>query len=319
MNHLKSSTTKLKQNKRQKNSNHLGRAHTNALSSAAKQILQFPLSTLVVCIIIAVTLLITATLLVMLKTFHQVSAYAENNHQATLYLKPDLSENQITNWMETLKSDPTIQKMTYISKEQALKELSEQLEYQEILENTSENPLPAVILLKLRPDDKAKVQNLIDSLKTNQHVLSVNLDFEWLKRLSALIHLLHRLSSSIIFLLITGVLFIINHAIQTATQRNQQEIYLLQLIGAPSHFIRRPFLYIGSLLGMISGLMAILFFYCLYLFIQQPLIELLDSYQFNSNLTVLNLKIFVSILLLSTTLGLFGAWLAFYRYLQKIC
>src|SRR5690606_22489590 len=87
---------------------------------------------------------------------------------------------------------------------------------------------------------------------------SVQLDSEWVRRLEAILGFV-RLG---LWLLALGVALVVLATVfntvrmQALTQR--EEIGVARLVGATESFVRRPFLYLGALTGVISSLLAIL-------------------------------------------------------------
>ncbi|MBA2653588.1 MAG: hypothetical protein H0U71_00785 [Gammaproteobacteria bacterium] len=288
--------------------------HYKAFTDALNQSISSPLSTLVTCTIIAITLFLTSTLLLTLKSLQQATDYINSSSQVTIYLKTSAQENTISEWLNQLKQDPEIKAVTYISAAQALQELAQQKDFSGLLTNVDQNPLPPVVMLKLNPTTPSKIQDLSQKLRTMPLVASINLDFDWLNRLSALIQLGNRLSLVLSIVFSIGVLFIISHAIQGATQKNRQEMDILELIGASTPYIRRPFLYLGFLLGLGAGIISLILLIVLLIALKTPLFELLRSYNLSYSTLFSLSKVFFLTLLISTSLGWVGAWLAFYKH-----
>lgn len=305
---------KIKVNQKQKNHQNFTSIHSSAAMQALRQVRETPLSTFITCAIIAMTLVLTTTLTVTLKTFEHIASYVKNSNQLIVYLKPEGKEFEIEQWLTTLKQKPVVKEITYISKEQALKELANQPDYNEILANIPDNPLPSALLIKLNTDDKALIEPLVNNLKASPFTVAINFDFDWLKRLSIIIWLLRRVSLALEIVFAVGVLLIVNHAIRSATQRNQQEIQLLQLIGASTPYIRKPFIYLGVLLGVGAGLITVSLLIFITFAIKQPLTEFLTAYHLQSQAFLLDFQVLWSLLTVSTLLGVLGAWLSFNRY-----
>jgi cell division transport system permease protein len=97
----------------------------------------------------------------------------------------------------------------------------------------------------------------------------------------------------------------------------REEISVLQELGATDGFIRRPFLYQGSWLGLLAGGLAIGLLSIALWYLQGPLNELLTSYSSGFRLRSLNLVQAAAIVLASGLLGFLGAWLASGHYLRQ--
>jgi cell division transport system permease protein len=287
--------------------------HHKAWHDALTQILQTPIKSLITCTVMAITLLLTSTLLVAVKSLQAITHYIHASSPVTLYLKSDAKESETRLWIEKLQQEPMIKNVTYISAQQALQELAAQNEYKDILSEVTKNPIPPVILIKLASSNPAQVQTLVTALKNSPLVSAINVDFAWLQRLATLIKLANRISYTLTMLFAIGGIFIISYAIQEATERNSQEMQLLQLMGASSSYIRRPFLYLGTFLGLGAGLVTLLLLALLFLPLKQPLNEVLQTYQLTAKNWFFNIAVVTKVLIQSILLGWLGAWLAFYR------
>jgi cell division transport system permease protein len=288
--------------------------HHKAGLDAFKQLLQNPLSSIITCLVMAMTILVTTTLFVTLKSFRQVTNYIHSTSPITIYLKSGAREDEINSWVKSLNQEPLIKNITYISPDSALKELADNMDDKNILTEIQENPLPPVLLIKLSSTKEMSIQALVAQLKSSPLVSTIRMDDEWLKRLSVLIKLGNRMSYALTILFGIGVIFIITHTIQGATQRNHQEMEILLLMGANKAYIRRPFLYLGALLGTGAGIIALILLMILFLPLKQPLKEIMDTYQLTEDSWLFSSGMMIRIFITSTLLGWLGAWLAFYRY-----
>jgi len=289
-------------------------AHTKALTEACKQIAQTPISTFVTCLVMAMTLLITSILLVGVNFSRKGAAYLHASQQVTVYLKPGSLESQIKHWITQLEQEGDVKDLVYIPPSQALQELTQDPEYNLVLRNLSENPLPPVIQLKLTFSDSNLIKEWAHRMRAMPWVDSVSLDLEWITRLTAIITLINRASFILTLILGLGVLFIISHTIQAATTRNRREIEILQLMGATLPYIRRPFLYLGVLMGFFSGVLTLLLLSLIVFLLRSPLFLLFASYNITSPPPFFNVIPSFTILIMSTCLGWLGSCIAFYRY-----
>lgn len=299
--------------KRSKKESLLLKGHRMAFKNGLLQVKQAPFSSFITCLIIAMTLLLTTSLLLSLQTFKHIADSIHASNQVTFYLKPNSSEATIQAALEQLKQTGVIKEATYTSPEKALKELASSSEFKDVLVNIQDNPLPPVLLLTFDTQDQQQINDLVTTISQQPFVESVHINTDWFNRLFAIIQLGNRVTYLMTFLFSIGILFIISHTIAEATSKNYQEMLLLELIGATTAYIRRPFLYIGAMLGFGSGLACILLITLLLFAVKTPLLALLQSYNLPYP-TTLQFRAICPILLFSTTLGWLGAWISFYKY-----
>lgn len=287
--------------------------HKQAFLNGWHQLLQTPLSTITTCLMIAVTLVLTTTMLLSLQVFRQIADNLNSSNQVTLYLKANTPDAEALSFVNELKQNSMVAKANYISKDAALKELSEEEPFKNSLVDVQENPLPSVVEITFTTQEKEEITNLIQELSRNSLVEAVHLNSQWFERVFAILKLGNRITYLLSALFSIGVLFIVSHTIQQATSKNYQEMTILELIGATSAYIRRPFLYIGALIGLGSGIVCMVLISVLFAVLKQPLLDLLQSYSWTYPQQVSS-KQAMLVILFSTFLGWLGSWIAFYKY-----
>ena len=103
--------------------------------------------------------------------------------------------------------------------------------------------------------------------------------------------------------------------LQILTQRD--EIEVSRLIGATNAFIRRPFLYLGFLQGLLGGAMALCIITVSFALLNSSLDGLAQLYASHFTLRPPSLGDSLTLLLFSAYLGWLGAWLSVAQHLWK--
>src|SRR5690606_27966421 len=173
-----------------------------------------------------------------------------------------------------------IQNVRVVAREDALTMLKANPAWADALSVLPNNPLPhAVVVSLIESTDLAKQANaLARQWRQLEAVDSVQLDSEWVRRLEAILSFV-RIGLGLLAL---GVALVVLATVfntvrmQALTQR--EEIGVARLVGATESFVRRPFLYLGALTGVISSLMAILFSALAMVPLNAALARLADSY-----------------------------------------
>ena len=291
--------------------------HIQAALNSVGQLSRSPFNTIMTCVIIGIALALPLALFIMLKNVDVLSHNFEQSNQLTLYLKPEIVENQANDLLKVLKKNPAISQATLVSPEQGLKELQEQAGISNVLTDLNNNPLPwAVVILPSNSlKTPAALTQLGNTLKQNPEVEAVQLDVLWAQRLFAFISLAHRFVYALAIFLSLGVLLIVNNCVRTATEHNKKEIDVIKLIGGTHAFIRRPFLYAGMVYGLLGGIIAWQLVDLLLLWLQTPSTQLAELYHSQFKLADINVKDTLSLLSGSLLLGLVGAWIAVTRHL----
>lgn len=142
------------------------------------------------------------------------------------------------------------------------------------------SPLPGVALVT--PVDAvlapARLRGLTARLETERGVEGVQLDLDWVLRLRATLDLVGRLGLGLAALLAIGVLLVVGSLIRMALLQRREEIVVLKLVGGTDAFVRRPFLYLGTLQGLAGGIAAWFLVTVAVTLLAGPALELARSY-----------------------------------------
>ncbi len=286
--------------------------HLSALKTGFRNIATVPLATLTTIVAIGLCLSFPMSLYLFIKNISQLSPNVEQDSAITLYLQPKISSSQATQLLNEIKLIPLVEKTTYISSEEALKEFQANSNLQDTLALLPENPLPAIIRVEL-PRAIAK-DTLTDLKETFEKMPNVNLvtsDYEWAFRLHLFLSLGKALSQFLYLMMGFGVILIIGNTIRLAMERHREEIEVFSLIGATTAFIRRPFLYRGILYGALGGIVTLLILSGGIYLLKTPVQDLASLYEGIFQLQHLPFLDTMAFLLASILLGWAGAIFAF--------
>ncbi|MCW5589636.1 MAG: permease-like cell division protein FtsX [Legionellales bacterium] len=294
--------------------------HRYAGLASFSHLLRTPLSTFLTIMVIAVALALPASLIVMLQNVQVMSSAWDMGSRISLFLNPSLTNQQALAVVGQLRQDPRIEQVTYISPEQGLQEFEQRSGFSNMLKELPNNPLPGVIEVEPRVAQQtpANLSALIVSLKTIPNVDTVQADMAWVKRLFGILNLGKQAIYALGILLALAVLLIIGNTIRLIIQNRHHEIEVMKLVGGTDSFIRRPFLHAGMLYGLCGGLLAWLLTDLFLWTLRGPVHHLATLYASQFELVGLTQHNVIILLVISTLLGLGGAFFAVGRQLQKI-
>jgi len=264
-----------------------------------------------------VSLLIFGTFLLV---FVNINTWIEGwGHSLTMsvYLQDGIKEKNREKIASHIRSLPAAEIKRFISKEEALKDLKSVLGSEAgLLKDLSKNPLPASfeVIFKYVTDLRSDPQIIKKELESIDGVEEVQYSEEWLKRFEGLMNMIKLVGFIIGGLLFIGILFIVINTIKLTIYSRKEEIEILKLVGATDWFVKTPFLLEGVIQGMLSGILAILTLFSVYLFLCTKKMHFLG-------LGVLEF-IFIphdytlSIFLISIALGLGGSFIALRRFFE---
>jgi cell division transport system permease protein len=276
------------------------------------------LGTILICCVMGVTLSLPAILFTIIDNLGQVTGSIESKPQLSLFLKLDASESTKQAISEQLKKHPDIAKYEFVSKESAWEQLQQNANTADISASLNKNPLPDAYFVTPKDIKPKNVQRLQQEMQQWDGIELAQLDAKWIKRLDTVLKLGQKAIFVLVALLGFALVAIIGNTIRLQMMTQLDEIEVSKLIGATNQFIRRPFLYAGTLYGLGGGLAAWLIVLGVVAFFNTSVTEIADSYASQFRLSMPNATITLVMLLSAVGLGWLGSFVAITRSLAKI-
>ncbi len=183
----------------------------------------------------------------------------------SVFLKDSTTQDQTKQLIKELKALPSVKSITYLSKEQALKQyLASSSGNQQLINAISitSNPLPATILIKpTNLNEISDIKTFLD--KPNIIVLQSDQASYSGDRKAAIDKITHATNALREIGLITVIVFtvisalIIFNTIQMAIFNRRDEISIMRLLGASKWYIRGPFIVESSIYGIFSAIISL--------------------------------------------------------------
>jgi cell division transport system permease protein len=276
------------------------------------------LGTILICCVMGVTLSLPAILFTIIDNLGQVTGSIESKPQLSLFLKLDASSSTKQAISEQLKKHPDIAKYEFVSKESAWEQLQQNANTADISASLNKNPLPDAYFVTPKDIKPENVQRLQQEMQQWDGIELAQLDAKWIKRLDTLLKLGQKAIFVLVALLGFALVAIIGNTVRLQMMTQLDEIEVSKLIGATNQFIRRPFLYAGTLYGLGGGLAAWLIVLGVVAFFNTSVTEIADSYASQFRLSMPNVTITLVMLLSAVGLGWLGSFVAVTRSLARI-
>ena len=274
--------------------------------------------------IFGMTLLLTlfGVFVYFMLTANKKSAEIKEQLSMDILFHENVDESTVKMMEKKLKSmDGIVRNALYVSKEDAQKLMMKHVGQDafEILDGV--NPLPSSIHVNLtssyvNPDSANNFSSLI--YKGNEHIISEvaynESQFLEIGNVFKNFELIMIFVASV--LLVIAILLIYN-TIRLAVFSKRFMIRTMQLVGAKSYFIRRPFIFRAFYHGMISGILAILFLVSLwysFTYINPSIITSLSSSKAELNREILD---FIKVAFGILTTGILVSVISTYFALNK--
>ena len=294
--------------------------HAQTALYAAGQLARAPLASLMTISVIGISLALPTGLYTVLDNLQRLSGGWSGGAQISLFLKKNASDQQARLLAEKLRKRPDVASVAYISPDEALAEFRKHSGFGEALDALPGNPLPGVLLVDpvSTSADPGAIQTLRGELAREAAVDLAQLDLAWVKRLHQILALARRGVILLGGLLALAVLLTIGNTIRLAILNRRDEIEIIKLIGGTSAFVRRPFLYSGSLQGLAGAWLGALLVNAGIWALQGPVSELALLYGSGFRISALDLRGFGLLTLTGALLGWLGSRLAVGRHLSRI-
>ena len=190
-----------------------------------------------------------------------VISSVQDTIQVALYLRDDLSSEEVSRLRNRLGSEPEVASVSFVSKGEALEEFREHFPADAyLLDGLGPNPLPASLVVAIAPGfrSSAAVTRWTERQRALPGVEHVQYNREWVKNLEALIVCLEFAAMAIGLLLSGASIAIIASTIKLTLYARREEIEIMKMIGATRTFIKVPYLIEGAILGAVGGMFSLL-------------------------------------------------------------
>lgn len=206
---------------------------------------------------IALVLFMIGSLALLLLNARKLAVYVKENIQVQVFLADSAKEVDIIQLRKTIDAEVFPKETRYVSKEEAAKTLQEELG-EDFIEFLGFNPLLPSIDIRLRAEyaHPDSIVWIAQNLQQNALVHEVAYSPDLIQKVYDNVNKI-----TIVLLIFSGLLLLvaialINNTIRLAMYARRFTIRSMQLVGATSWFIRRPFVWQGVLNGFYAAVIA---------------------------------------------------------------
>jgi cell division transport system permease protein len=182
--------------------------------------------------------------------------------ELSVYFKDAVTPEQLRMVDELVSQSGLAAHREYVSKEQASVRFRQDFpDLAGSADRLQSNPFPASVEVRLKPEVKSAgpaVDALAATLAGAGGVADVRYDRRWLSRLNALVGFLRAIGLVIVGLLAVASAMTVANVVRLAASAREDEIEIMELVGAPLAYVRGPFVVEGILQGGAGAVLAIL-------------------------------------------------------------
>lgn len=290
--------------------------HFEAAKNAIRQLFKQPLATLLILIMLAIAMSLPLALYLGVQSSQAVLGKLNESPQITLYMEQNADEADSAVVKELLAADKRIEKSEFIGKAQGLSELQTSMGEQDIVSMLDSNPLPDAFVVSPKPGGTpSEMQALRQDLAKLPMVESAQLDTEWMQTLYQIDDFVQKVLAFLSVTLSVAFVLVAHNTIRLQILSRKEEIEITKLLGAPSSFIRRPFLYQAVWQSLLAAGLSLAL--CAWLIhATQPLVaQIFRPYGLNIEWRFFHTWEWLSVCGIVAALGIAGAWLATRQHL----
>jgi cell division transport system permease protein len=226
-----------------------------------------------------VTVILLGVLIPVFQTAQGKSDEVRSSLEFRVAVFDDATESELSALRQELAAIEHVESVGFITKQEALRELKQDLEDTAILQQLNDNPLPANFVVKA--DDAANLGTVRQAVTpigpsgepqpispVIREVFDRTQDREQIEQVTGALKIVLTVITA---LLVVASLMLIGNTIRLSIYTRRREVEVMRLVGATRWFIRWPFMIEGVVVGFAGGAVAILILWLGKLTIVDPL------------------------------------------------
>ena len=220
---------------------------------------------------VSLSLLLLGIFSFFLLTSFQVKKVIQENTEVNIYLNKGISNAQVDQIKRilftkeySLSNDENT--LSYVSSKQAAEDFSKEIG-EDFVDFLGDNPLRDLIILKINSNffELEKLSSIESDILSIPGVYEVEYSKEMINNINSNIRNISFVFIGIYLILSLISFILINNTLRIALFSQRFLIRSMQLVGATSAYILKPFIYRGLLYGLVSGMISSISLYMLIL------------------------------------------------------
>lgn len=276
-------------------------------------------STFSAMLVMCISMLVFGIFFIIGENVNHVMSTLESSQEIQVFIKNEATEEEIAIAGEQIKAIEGVNKVEYVSKDEALDIMQDRVgENSYLLAGYEENNfLPASYKVTLTDLELVgQVEEQINNLDNIKKITSSN---ETMSKLLGIANGIRIVTAAILVALVIASIFIIANTIKLTVYARRKEISIMKYVGATNSFIRWPFIVEGILIGIVSACISVLIIGGVYKGIATKLLE--SALVQSIGLTLVTFGDMFSLiilvyLLLGIGIGVIGSSLSMRKYLE---
>ena len=213
---------------------------------------------------ISACLFLLGIFMAIMMNFQHIVDNVQKGVAVTTFFTEGTTEEQILGLKIQLEARNEVERVVYVSADQAWADFSETINVGEYMDGFPENPLANCANLEIYINDTSRQEDLVTYLESVEMVRRINKSELAATTLSGMDSLVSVATIGIIGILLLVSVFLISNTITVGISMRKEEINIMKYIGATDFFVRFPFIIQGMLIGLIGAGIPLTAIYFLY-------------------------------------------------------
>lgn len=259
---------------------------------------------------------------ILVSNFTSMVKDAEEGVAVTVFFNEGISDEQIQQIGDQIRSRAEVAKCDYLSADEAWENFKKVYfeGHEDLAEGfAQDNPLANSASYQIYLNDVSMQESLVTYLQSLDGVREVNQSEAVANTLTDFNKLIGYVSAGIILILLGVAVFLISNTVTVGISVRREEIAIMKLIGATDFLVRAPFIVEGIVIGLVGAAIPLALLYFMYdriiIYISQKFSFIGSMMSFISTKTVFHTLIPVA-LLLGVGIGFFGSMITIRKHLK---
>lgn len=263
-----------------------------------------------------ITLILVAVAMVAAANVNNATKLIEDELTVVVYLKSDVTGEQIENIKTEVNSYKNILETTFKSKDEWKLEMSEYDDsFKTVLDYLDENPLNDSFVVKVK--DVKKLSETSEFIKGIEGVDTVKYGEGMVENVISVFDVIQKVVLVVVIALVLVTGFLISNTIKLTIFSRRGEIEIMRLVGASNITIKLPFLFEGFIIGVVGSIIPI----CITIYGYVILYSRMHGKLFSNMIMLIKpypfvFKISLILLGIGALVGMYGSIKAVRKYLK---
>jgi cell division transport system permease protein len=229
--------------------------HRSALRAACAHLVERPFAHAFALALLAIALFALLLLRLGMDQFERLGSPLAGARSLSLFLDTGIDQGGAAALARELAADARVARVDPVSPAQGLAELSQLGGSDDALAALPENPLPWV--LAVEPTDRDAGAAVLEDWSRRPEVEYIADEHEWQARADTVLAAARVLGWVLLLTVAAAAILLAANAVRTIRVEGAEERALQRVFGASERDLRRPYVYLGLLYGLIAGTLAV--------------------------------------------------------------